>query len=75
MSDQHTALSVQVGEDAYFIRDNALGIADASGVCGWPKHSSRDYPTPGALFARRLMHFCSEEIADTPSIPTAYISL
>ena len=68
----HTALSVQVGEDAYFIRDNALGIAD--GVGGWAKHSSHNYPTPSALFARRLMHFCSEEIADPPSLPTAQFS-
>jgi hypothetical protein len=68
----HTALSVQVGEDAYFIRDNALGIAD--GVGGWAKHSSHIYPTPSALFARRLMHFCSEEIADPPSLPTAQFS-
>jgi hypothetical protein len=61
-----------VGEDAYFIRDNALGIAD--GVGGWAKHSSRIYPTPSALFARRLMHFCSEEIAEPPSLPTAEFS-
>lgn len=31
--DQH--LSVQVGEDAYFIRDNAMGVAD--GVGGWAR--------------------------------------
>lgn len=68
----HTALSVQVGEDAYFIRDNALGIAD--GVGGWAKHSSHNYPTPSALFARRLMHFCSEEIAEPSSLPTAQFS-
>ena len=68
----HTALSVQVGEDAYFIRDNALGIAD--GVGGWAKHSSHNYPTPSALFARRLMHFCSEEIAEPPTLPTAQFS-
>lgn len=28
-------LSVQVGEDAYFVRDNAMGVAD--GVGGWAK--------------------------------------
>jgi hypothetical protein len=28
-------LSVQVGEDAYFIRDNAMGVAD--GVGGWDR--------------------------------------
>ncbi|PPR04630.1 hypothetical protein CVT26_015009 [Gymnopilus dilepis] len=58
----HTSLSVQVGEDAYFVRDNAMGIAD--GVGGWAKcasHSAQQ-PTPSALFSRRLMHFCSAEI-------------
>lgn len=68
----YTSLSVQVGEDAYFIRDNALGIAD--GVGGWAKHSSHKYPTPSALFARRLMHFCSEEIAEPSSLPTSQFS-
>ncbi|PPQ73035.1 hypothetical protein CVT24_001415 [Panaeolus cyanescens] len=60
----HTALSVQVGEDAYFIRDNAMGIAD--GVGGWAKSAnypqSPQIPTPSALFSRRLMHFCSAEL-------------
>lgn len=28
--------AVQVGEDAYFVRDNAMGVAD--GVGGWAKH-------------------------------------
>ncbi|PPQ90483.1 hypothetical protein CVT25_014766 [Psilocybe cyanescens] len=58
----HTALSVQVGEDAYFVRDNAMGIAD--GVGGWARsvpHSST-HPTPSALFSRRLMHFCAAEL-------------
>ena len=87
------ARAVQVGEDAYFVRDNAMGVAD--GVGGWSKHrraGERDAsspicflavsmgpgadgvaslprnlansaePTPSALFARRLMHFCSEEV-------------
>ncbi|KAF8907619.1 phosphatase 2C-like domain-containing protein [Gymnopilus junonius] len=58
----HTSLSVQVGEDAYFVRDNAMGIAD--GVGGWAKSAScsSHHPTPSALFSRRLMHFCSAEI-------------
>ncbi|EMD35826.1 hypothetical protein CERSUDRAFT_156565 [Gelatoporia subvermispora B] len=68
--------AVQVGEDAYFVRDNAMGVAD--GVGGWA--SSRrvkrgSEASPSALFARRLMHFCSEEVeaatnsrnSDTPS--------
>ncbi|KAF7790118.1 hypothetical protein EIP86_001070 [Pleurotus ostreatoroseus] len=80
-SDSSTAIgefSVQVGEDAYFVRDNAMGVAD--GVGGWSKvrHSALDThrpstsgrsddPTPSALFARRLMHYCCEEVdAATP---------
>ncbi|KIM37457.1 hypothetical protein M413DRAFT_13389 [Hebeloma cylindrosporum] len=65
----HTALSVQVGEDAYFVRDNAMGVAD--GVGGWsrsvPAHPH--HPTPSALFSRRLMHFCASEL-DSPHHPT-----
>ena len=57
----HTGLSVQVGEDAYFVRENAMGIAD--GVGGWSRCTpSTAHPTPSAMFARRLMHFCSAEI-------------
>ncbi|KAG6819221.1 hypothetical protein H0H93_014093, partial [Arthromyces matolae] len=54
-------LSVQVGEDAYFIRNNALGVAD--GVGGWSSSSQKHlHPTPSALFARRLMHYTSAEL-------------
>ncbi|KAH9047826.1 hypothetical protein EDB87DRAFT_1417774 [Lactarius vividus] len=54
-------LAVQVGEDAYFIRGNAMGVAD--GVGGWSRtHSPKGAPSPSALFARRLMHFCSAEV-------------
>jgi hypothetical protein len=37
---EHSSLSVQVGEDAYFVRGNAMGVAD--GVGGWArsKHAS-----------------------------------
>ena len=28
-------LAVQIGEDAYFVRDNAMGVAD--GVGGWAR--------------------------------------
>ena len=52
--------------------EKALGIAN--GVGGWAKYSSHSYPTPNALFTRRLMHFYSEEIADTLSLPTAQFS-
>lgn len=43
-------LSVQVGEDAYFVRNDSLGVAD--GVGGWAGRKGAD---PG-LFAARLMH-------------------
>ncbi|EIW52806.1 uncharacterized protein TRAVEDRAFT_61130 [Trametes versicolor FP-101664 SS1] len=55
--------AVQVGEDAYFVRDNAMGVAD--GVGGWSKlrrTANGAEPSASALFARRLMHFCSEEV-------------
>ncbi|KAI0631587.1 phosphatase 2C-like domain-containing protein [Trametes polyzona] len=55
--------AVQVGEDAYFVRDNAMGVAD--GVGGWArlkKTANSAEPSPSALFARRLMHYCSEEV-------------
>ncbi|KIJ92334.1 hypothetical protein K443DRAFT_13682 [Laccaria amethystina LaAM-08-1] len=58
-------LAVQVGEDAYFIRDNAMGIAD--GVGGWSRsNNSNIHPTPSALFAKRLMHNCVLELAVPP---------
>ncbi|KAJ7147598.1 hypothetical protein C8R43DRAFT_1108260 [Mycena crocata] len=59
-------LAVQVGEDAYFVRDNAMGVAD--GVGGWArvKHPAPalppSSPSASALFARRLMHFCADEV-------------
>ncbi|KAG9312609.1 hypothetical protein JVU11DRAFT_7006 [Chiua virens] len=61
------SLAVQVGEDAYFIRENAMGVAD--GVGGWSRakdscvRTSQD-PSPSALFARRLMHHCSADALD-----------
>ncbi|KAH9846021.1 phosphatase 2C-like domain-containing protein [Lenzites betulinus] len=60
---QELGRAVQVGEDAYFVRDNAMGVAD--GVGGWSKlrrTANAAEPSPSALFARRLMHFCSEEV-------------
>ncbi|KIY44739.1 hypothetical protein FISHEDRAFT_50948, partial [Fistulina hepatica ATCC 64428] len=52
------SLSVQVGEDAYFICDDAIGVAD--GVGGWSRVKAGS-PSPSALFARRLMHFSADE--------------
>ncbi|KAF7317044.1 Protein phosphatase [Mycena chlorophos] len=70
-------LAVQVGEDAYFVHENAMGVAD--GVGGWArvKHLAPPTgPSASALFARRLMHFCADEVdraahrsRDVPSQP------
>ncbi|KAF8321329.1 hypothetical protein DL93DRAFT_2040592, partial [Clavulina sp. PMI_390] len=50
-------LSCQIGDDAYFVRPNALGVAD--GVGGWSTRPGGN----SALFSRRLMHHCSEELS------------
>ncbi|KEI41735.1 uncharacterized protein L969DRAFT_44596 [Mixia osmundae IAM 14324] len=54
---EDVGLSVQVGEDAYFLRTDSLGVAD--GVGGWSGHKGAD----PALFSRKLMHHCSSEMA------------
>ncbi|KAI0933335.1 hypothetical protein AcV7_004836 [Taiwanofungus camphoratus] len=72
--------AVQVGEDAYFVRDNAMGVAD--GVGGWSRlhrsgQSGVNDLSPSALFARRLMHYCSEEVevATTCYTPVDHLDL
>lgn len=37
--NEELGLAVQVGEDAYFVRDNAMGVAD--GVGGWAKRHNQ----------------------------------
>ncbi|CAD6891012.1 unnamed protein product [Tilletia laevis] len=54
--------SVPVGEDAYFLREDALGVAD--GVGGWASRPGAD----PALFSRLLMHFCSVELSRFDSL-------
>ncbi|SPO25297.1 uncharacterized protein UTRI_02578_B [Ustilago trichophora] len=49
--------SVQVGEDAYFLRPDSVGVAD--GVGGWASRAGAD----PALFSRLLMHFCAAELS------------
>ncbi|KAG0742059.1 hypothetical protein G6F57_006539 [Rhizopus arrhizus] len=49
-------LSTQVGEDAYFIRSDALGVAD--GVGGWSGVTSAN----AALYSRKLMHHAYLEL-------------
>lgn len=62
-------LSVQVGEDAYFTRSNALGVAD--GVGGW-KHSKQfSGESYSALLAKKLMHYCSIELAAASSVTSS----
>lgn len=62
-------LATQVGEDAYFVRSDALGVAD--GVGGWAHRNAEQStaPTASALFAKRLMHYCSSELAELPTPP------
>lgn len=73
-------LAVQVGEDAYFLLPNALGVSD--GVGGWahrPRGLDTPVRTPGgpsasALFSRRLMHFCADEISALAPLPDTWSS-
>lgn len=50
-------LSVSVGEDAYFLRTDSLGVAD--GVGGWSRHAGSN----PARWSLKLMHHCSAELA------------
>jgi serine/threonine protein phosphatase PrpC len=50
-------LSGAFGEDAYFRRHDALGVAD--GVGGWRNTANAN----SALFSRKLMHYASAECA------------
>ncbi|CAE6344514.1 unnamed protein product [Rhizoctonia solani] len=59
-SDESLERAVQVGEDSYFVRPDALGVAD--GVGGWAHHHVR---ADSARFARMLMHHCASEMAPT----------
>lgn len=56
--------SVQVGEDAYFLRPDSLGVAD--GVGGWASRAGAD----PALFSRLLMHFCAAELGKFDNLST-----
>ncbi|KZW01488.1 protein serine/threonine phosphatase 2C [Exidia glandulosa HHB12029] len=78
--DTDLNLAVQVGEDAYFLLPNALGVSD--GVGGWAhraKGLDTPVPSPGgpsasALFSRRLMHFCADEISALSPLPETWSS-
>ncbi|KAJ3326625.1 hypothetical protein HDU93_002358 [Gonapodya sp. JEL0774] len=49
-------LSVGVGEDAYFRRDDAIGVAD--GVGGWHRVQNSN----AAMYSRKLMHYSALDI-------------
>ncbi|KAI8602828.1 phosphatase 2C-like domain-containing protein [Dissophora ornata] len=51
--EDHAYFSVQVGEDSYFSRHDALGVAD--GVGGWSGANP-------ALYSRKLMHYAFLEL-------------
>ncbi|KAI8374830.1 phosphatase 2C-like domain-containing protein [Blakeslea trispora] len=51
-----TYSSMQVGDDAYFKRHDALGVAD--GVGGWRTHKGAN----PALYSRKLMHYAQLEL-------------
>lgn len=69
--DKSLNFAVQVGEDAYFVSQNGLGVAD--GVGGWAssKHaqSTSAQRANSSLFSRRLMHFCAQELQATAGEP------
>ncbi|KAK3838405.1 MAG: phosphatase 2C-like domain-containing protein, partial [Linnemannia elongata] len=52
--------SVQVGEDSYFRRHDALGVAD--GVGGWSGTTGKSYLSNPALYSRKLMHYAFVEL-------------
>ncbi|ORE16403.1 protein serine/threonine phosphatase 2C [Rhizopus microsporus] len=54
--DDGVYTSSQVGDDAYFKRHDALGVAD--GVGGWRTHAGAN----PALYSRKLMHYAQLEL-------------
>ncbi|KAI8089595.1 phosphatase 2C-like domain-containing protein [Halteromyces radiatus] len=54
--DEGIYTSVQVGDDAYFVRTDSLGVSD--GVGGWRSHSGAN----PALYSRKLMHYAQLEL-------------
>ncbi|ORX58235.1 protein serine/threonine phosphatase 2C [Hesseltinella vesiculosa] len=55
-NDDNIYTSKQVGDDAYFQRNDALGVAD--GVGGWRSHTGAN----PALYSRKLMHYAQVEL-------------
>jgi len=48
-------LAVQVGEDAYFVRDNAMGVAD--GVGGWCRTRTSGLNPPHFVLSMPISRF------------------
>lgn len=64
--EPYTDLSVQVGEDAYFLRDNAMGVAD--GVGGWAR-------VKGArIFGWHTCERHADHLSLRPATPTAVLA-
>ncbi|KAI9088336.1 phosphatase 2C-like domain-containing protein [Phlyctochytrium arcticum] len=62
-------LSVQVGEDAYFVRSDSLGVAD--GVGGWAQVKGAN----PALYSRKMMHYASAELEKMDDIVNSEYSV
>jgi serine/threonine protein phosphatase PrpC len=71
--DKALHFALQVGEDAYFIAQNGLGVAD--GVGGWSSSKHATQRPNSSLFSRRLMHFCSQELQNTVGEPDPVLIL
>ncbi|ORZ16534.1 phosphatase 2C-like domain-containing protein [Absidia repens] len=56
LQDDGIYTSVQVGDDAYFVRNDSLGVSD--GVGGWRTHTGAN----PALYSRKLMHYAQVEL-------------
>ncbi|CAO3598193.1 unnamed protein product [Absidia cylindrospora] len=54
--DDNIYTSTQVGDDAYFLRSDSLGVSD--GVGGWRTHTGAN----PALYSRKLMHYAQLEL-------------
>ncbi|KAI8643770.1 phosphatase 2C-like domain-containing protein [Parasitella parasitica] len=55
-SSTWSSVSAQVGEDAYFRRSDAIGVAD--GIGGWQKTAGSN----SALYSSQLMHYANLEM-------------
>ncbi|KAJ3098869.1 hypothetical protein HDU97_003682 [Phlyctochytrium planicorne] len=66
--------STQVGEDAYFIRHDSMGVAD--GVGGWSQSQMKG--ANPALYSRKIMHYATELLEsfdDTSNYDNDYYKL